>query len=70
MIRFEGAYIISMRYGEGLLEEIRRRTDLVQLVGRRVKLVRVMAAMKEKYAGQMDFARASAVVKDVLSAPK
>ena len=30
----------AMRYGEGLLEEIRRRTDLVQLVGRRVKLVR------------------------------
>src|SRR5690349_25119846 len=29
-----------MRYGEGLLEEIRRRTDLVMLVGRRVKLVR------------------------------
>ena len=29
-----------MRYGEGILEEIRRRTDLVQLVGRRVKLVR------------------------------
>ncbi len=29
-----------MRYGEGLLEEIRRRTDLVQLVGRRVKLAR------------------------------
>lgn len=29
-----------MRYGEGLLEEIRRRTDLVALVGRRVKLVR------------------------------
>ncbi len=29
-----------MRYGEGLLEEIRRRVDLVQLVGRRVKLVR------------------------------
>ena len=29
-----------MRYGEGLLEEILRRTDLVQLVGRRVKLVR------------------------------
>src|ERR1700744_5946578 len=29
-----------MRYGEGLLEEIRRRTDIVQLVGRRVKLVR------------------------------
>src|ERR1700748_2404793 len=29
-----------MRYGEGVLEEIRRRTDLVQLVGRRVKLVR------------------------------
>jgi DNA primase len=29
-----------MRYGEGLLEEIRRRTDLVQLVGARVKLIR------------------------------
>ena len=29
-----------MRYGTDLLEEIRRRTDLVQLVGRRVKLVR------------------------------
>jgi DNA primase len=31
---------MHMRYDEGLLEEIRRRTDLVQLVGRRVKLVR------------------------------
>jgi DNA primase len=30
----------ALRYGEGLLEEILRRTDLVQLVGRRVKLVR------------------------------
>ena len=29
-----------MRYGDGLLEEIRRRIDLVALVGRRVKLVR------------------------------
>src|ERR1700760_904627 len=29
-----------MRYGDGLLDEIRRRTDLVALVGRRVKLVR------------------------------
>jgi len=29
-----------MRYGEGLLEEVRQRTDLVALVGRRVKLVR------------------------------
>ena len=29
-----------MRYGQGLLEEILRRTDLVQLVGRRVKLSR------------------------------
>jgi DNA primase len=29
-----------MRYGQGLLEEVSRRTDLVQLVGRRVKLVR------------------------------
>ena len=29
-----------MRYGEGLRDEILRRTDLVQLVGRRVKLTR------------------------------
>ncbi len=29
-----------MRYGQGLLEEILRRTDIVQLVGRRVKLQR------------------------------
>lgn len=29
-----------MRYGQGLLEEILRRTDIVQLVGRRVKLTR------------------------------
>ena len=29
-----------MRFGEGLLDEILRRTDLVQLVGRRVKLDR------------------------------
>jgi DNA primase len=29
-----------MHYGEGLLEEILRRTDLVQLVGRRVRLTR------------------------------
>ena len=31
---------------------------------------KVMAAMKERYAGQMDFARASSVVKDALSPPK
>ena len=31
---------------------------------------KVMAIMKERYAGQMDFARASAIVKDSLSAPK
>lgn len=29
-----------MRYGQGLLDEILRRTDIVQLVGRRVKLTR------------------------------
>ena len=34
------AYIGAMRYGPGLLEEVLRRTDLVQLVGRRVKLTR------------------------------
>ena len=31
---------------------------------------KVMAAMKERYAGQMDFGRASALVKDRLSVPK
>jgi hypothetical protein len=31
---------------------------------------KVMAAMKERYAGQMDFARASAIIKEALSAPK
>jgi|SRR5580692_2201529 uncharacterized protein YqeY len=31
---------------------------------------RVMAALKERYAGQMDFAKASATVKGLLSAPK
>ncbi len=31
---------------------------------------KVMAVMKERYAGQMDFAKASAVVKDILSGPK
>jgi len=31
---------------------------------------KVMAAMKERYAGQMDFGRASALVKESLSAPK
>jgi DNA primase len=34
-----------MRYGQGLLEEILRRTDIVQLVGRRVKLQRRGRAM-------------------------
>jgi hypothetical protein len=31
---------------------------------------KVMAAMKERYAGQMDFGRASSLVKDRLSVPK
>src|SRR3954465_6632071 len=31
---------------------------------------KVMAAMKERYAGQMDFSKASALVKESLSAPK
>ena len=31
---------------------------------------KVMAAMKERYAGQMDFAKASSLVKERLSAPK
>jgi|SRR6185295_12173610 len=31
---------------------------------------KVMAALKERYAGQMDFAKASAQVKELLAAPK
>jgi uncharacterized protein YqeY len=31
---------------------------------------KVMAVMKERHAGSMDFARASALVKELLSAPK
>jgi uncharacterized protein len=31
---------------------------------------KVMAALKERYAGQMDFAAASSTVKGLLSAPK
>ena len=31
---------------------------------------KVMAAMKERYAGQMDFAKASGTVKELLSGPK
>jgi uncharacterized protein YqeY len=31
---------------------------------------KVMAVLKEKYAGQMDFSKASAAAKDALSAPK
>ncbi len=31
---------------------------------------KVMAVLKERYAGQMDFAKASAVVKELLSGPK
>ena len=31
---------------------------------------KVMAALKERYAGQMDFSKASAATKDALSAPK
>ncbi len=31
---------------------------------------KVMTALKERYSGQMDFAKASAQVKELLSAPK
>lgn len=31
---------------------------------------KVMAALKERYAGQMDFSKASALVKDLLTPPK
>ena len=39
-IRVGTTYNGRMRYGPALLEEILRRTDIVQLVGRRVKLAR------------------------------
>ena len=38
--RRKASRLSPMRYGPNLLDEILRRTDLVQLVGRRVKLVR------------------------------
>jgi uncharacterized protein YqeY len=47
------------------------KTVIAELGAASIKdMGKVMAAMKERYAGQMDFARASAIVKDVLSAPK
>ena len=47
------------------------RTIVAELGATSIKdMGKVMAAMKERYAGQMDFARASAVVKEILSAPK
>ncbi|MES2255825.1 MAG: GatB/YqeY domain-containing protein [Pseudomonadota bacterium] len=47
------------------------KTVIAELGAASIKdMGKVMAAMKERYAGQMDFARASGLVKDVLSAPK
>jgi uncharacterized protein YqeY len=47
------------------------RTVVAELGAGSIKdMGKVMAAMKERYAGQMDFAKASAIVKDALSAPK
>jgi uncharacterized protein len=47
------------------------KTVIAELGASSIKdMGKVMAAMKERYAGQMDFARASAIVKDSLSAPK
>jgi uncharacterized protein YqeY len=47
------------------------QTVIVELGASSIKdMGKVMAAMKERYAGRMDFARASAVVKDALSAAK
>jgi uncharacterized protein YqeY len=47
------------------------KTVIAELGAASIKdMGKVMAAMKERYAGQMDFARASALVKDVLSPPK
>ncbi|MEO7054944.1 MAG: GatB/YqeY domain-containing protein, partial [Rhizomicrobium sp.] len=47
------------------------KTVIAELGAASIKdMGKVMAAMKERYAGQMDFARASVLVKDVLSAPK
>jgi len=47
------------------------QTVIAELAAGSIKdMGKVMAAMKERYAGQMDFAKASAIVKDALSAPK
>jgi len=47
------------------------KTVIAELGASSIKdMGKVMAAMKERHAGQMDFARASALVKDALSAPK
>jgi uncharacterized protein YqeY len=47
------------------------KTVIAELGATSIKdMGKVMAAMKERYAGQMDFARASALIKTALSAPK
>jgi hypothetical protein len=47
------------------------KTVIAELGATSIKdMGKVMAAMKERYAGQMDFARASTLIKTALSAPK
>ena len=49
----------------------RRQAVIAELGAASIKdMGKVMAALKERYAGQMDFAKASGTVKELLSAPK
>ena len=57
------------------LSEAETRAEVAKLVGElgassMKDMGRVMAALKERHSGAMDFARAGAVVKEMLSPPK
>jgi len=52
---------------EAAVKEAARKTIADLGAGSIKDMGKVMAAMKERYAGQMDFGRASAIVKDSLS---
>jgi hypothetical protein len=57
------------------LGEAETRAEVAKLVGEMgassmKDMGRVMAALKERHSGAMDFAKAGAVVKELLSAPK
>ncbi|MGH6828934.1 MAG: GatB/YqeY domain-containing protein [Rhizomicrobium sp.] len=55
---------------EAAIKEAAQKTICELDAGGIKDMGKVMAAMKERYAGQMDFGRASALVKEKLSAPR